>query len=256
MGALVEEFGDGMWTATWAWSHPDHGLSVCPLGIVQAYRDGCIDKFIDSQNSPAVKSLSLALFGKTIPQETLTLLHGPLSPKEAADATIRTDWKKYSRNERELEAIVDLGKYTIVALSSHAVKMAAYAERVVPRLELQKLKESWTADLTGEPAFIIAFLILLNTKNGVTYSKEDRSRLNLSRQKQGKPPLRDFQITKINLAQHAERQGILGSAAREKCRQHYVRGHFKVRQTGVYWWSPFVRGQSADATPRERYIVR
>ena len=29
--------------------------------------------------------------------------------------------------------------------------------------------------------------------------------------------------------------------SREEAGWHSVRGHFKIRKTGVYWWSPFYR---------------
>lgn len=36
--------------------------------------------------------------------------------------------------------------------------------------------------------------------------------------------------------------------SREAARQHLVRGHFKIRRTGVYWWSPFLRGDGTRGT--------
>jgi len=37
-------------------------------------------------------------------------------------------------------------------------------------------------------------------------------------------------------------------------RMHLVRGHFKTRSTGIFWWSPFVRGHG-DAVERRHYEV-
>lgn len=36
---------------------------------------------------------------------------------------------------------------------------------------------------------------------------------------------------------------------------HYVRGHFKQRRTGVYWWSPFIRG-NGELRKRDAYFVK
>lgn len=36
---------------------------------------------------------------------------------------------------------------------------------------------------------------------------------------------------------------------------HYVRGHFKQRRTGVYWWSPFIRG-NGELRKRDAYIIK
>jgi hypothetical protein len=43
---------------------------------------------------------------------------------------------------------------------------------------------------------------------------------------------------------------------REAARQHLVRGHFKIRKTGVYWWAPFLRGDARHGTiKRHEYEV-
>jgi hypothetical protein len=36
---------------------------------------------------------------------------------------------------------------------------------------------------------------------------------------------------------------------------HLVRGHFKVRRTGLFWWSPHVRGKG-EAPVGQTYIVK
>jgi len=41
---------------------------------------------------------------------------------------------------------------------------------------------------------------------------------------------------------------------RTEMRAHMVRGHFKVRRTGVYWWRAFVRGRHGTVD-RDRYQV-
>jgi hypothetical protein len=36
---------------------------------------------------------------------------------------------------------------------------------------------------------------------------------------------------------------------------HMVRGHFKKRKHGVYWWSPFIRG-TGELKQRKGYIMK
>ena len=36
---------------------------------------------------------------------------------------------------------------------------------------------------------------------------------------------------------------------------HYVRGHFKQRRSGVYWWNSFVRGVG-EPRKRQAYLVK
>ena len=44
------------------------------------------------------------------------------------------------------------------------------------------------------------------------------------------------------------------STLRSDVEAHLVRGHFKRRQSGVYWWSPFIRG-TGELKHRKAYIV-
>jgi hypothetical protein len=39
-------------------------------------------------------------------------------------------------------------------------------------------------------------------------------------------------------------------------RAHLVRGHFKIRQSGIYWWSPHVRGKAALGMIHSNYRVK
>ncbi len=258
MGALIEEIEDGLFGITWAWSHRDHGIKVCPLGIVHAYRDGGVDRFFERLEDPNSQRQQMEIFNQPIARKTIDKIKQPLSFSEANKllAQANSVWRNYAERSEEVAAVVELSKWSTIGLSPHAVKMMALFERTLPADQYQQLRESFVNDIEGEGAFIEAFLILLNTKNGVVSEKEDHSRLNTAREKAKKPPLREFQITRMSLSRHALRGEMSGSATREECRQHYVRGHFKVRRTGVYWWSPFVRGSSTVAVPRERYIVR
>lgn len=52
------------------------------------------------------------------------------------------------------------------------------------------------------------------------------------------PPHSIWQSSDVQMLKYC-----LNSAQKFSCDE--VRGHFKVKKTGVYWWNPFVRG---DAT--------
>jgi hypothetical protein len=49
----------------------------------------------------------------------------------------------------------------------------------------------------------------------------------------------------------AARAGMAGDE-RNPSRLHLVRGHFKIRASGVYWWSPHARGVTDPRTPIAR----
>jgi hypothetical protein len=112
-------------------------------------------------------------------------------------------------------------------------------------------------DWAGEPWFWLAVLALLNAKNGAssTFTPAPAA-LNRSRLKAGKPPLVDYHQLTLRIGPH-DRQGRSPAASdRQGMRAHTVRGHFKIRRTGVYWWRPFIRGEVADGFVGKRYKVK
>jgi hypothetical protein len=47
-------------------------------------------------------------------------------------------------------------------------------------------------------------------------------------------------------------QGV--TSQRADVEAHLVRGHFKRRNSGVYWWNPFIRG-TGEVKQRKAYIM-
>ena len=258
VGAMIEEITiDGLYTITWAWSHRSHGINICPIGIIGSYKEDAIEKFQKVRRSGATRELEERIFGEAPSAEALAELDKPLSHQEAREFAARQEfsWKRYSRDESEISALVELSRWGCLGTSIHGLRMAGYLKKTLPKDRFQELCDAWLNDIRGEGAFIQAFLILVNTKNGVASEREDISRLNRARRKARKAPLHEFLVTRMALSNHAKR-GVIGSGnSREQARQHYVRGHFKVRKTGVYWWSPFVRGHTDVGAPRARYVV-
>jgi hypothetical protein len=99
--------------------------------------------------------------------------------------------------------------------------------------------------------YALRFLLLLNARNRVVAiaAAPDLSRLNRARRKRGKPELLAASTVTLDLSRplmQAERRGH--GRDRAAIEAHLVRGHFKLRKTGVFWWSPFAR--SGYATPK------
>lgn len=108
-------------------------------------------------------------------------------------------------------------------------------------------------DWGGEPWFWMSVLALLNARNGATVQAgEDRSKLNRARAKAGKRPLGDFHVLTVRLNK-AERAAQRAGHEHPGMRAHMVRGHFKMRATGMYWWRPFVRGDFDKGFAGKRY---
>lgn len=109
-------------------------------------------------------------------------------------------------------------------------------------------------DWAGEPWFWMSVLALLNARNGASVTKgEDRTKLNRARAKSGKRPLADFHVLTVRLSKAERAAQREGACDHEGKRAHVVRGHFKVRKSGMYWWRPFVRGDLGKGFANKRY---
>jgi hypothetical protein len=113
----------------------------------------------------------------------------------------------------------------------------------------------WTSDIRGEPGVVRSILLLLNSKN-LTHSEDTPApeRLNRQRAKAGRLPLLGHTKIRIKLSR-ALQQRAGEERQKEASRLHAVRGHFKVRASGVYWWSDFMRGDPTRGSLRGTYKI-
>jgi len=123
---------------------------------------------------------------------------------------------------------------------------------------LDVLKRNADHDWAGEPWFWLAVMALLNAKNGASSNFVPApAALNKSRAKAGKPPLADYHQLTLRIGPHdAPRRRAGQDTSRATMRAHTVRGHFKIRRSGVYWWRPFIRGEVAEGFAGKRYKVK
>jgi hypothetical protein len=108
-------------------------------------------------------------------------------------------------------------------------------------------------DVQDEMGHLFATLILMNSKNGVelTETKPDE-KLNKARSKQGKSKLLPYSTVRIKLTNSQQRAVNEGRITRAEARRHPVRGHFKVRATGVFWWNEAWRGNALRGVVERR----
>jgi hypothetical protein len=122
-----------------------------------------------------------------------------------------------------------------------------------PRLANEMLLSA-IGDWGGEPWFWMAVLGLINAKGGASVEAgEDRSRLNRARERSGKPALKPFHVLKVKVGSGKSGAPLAGENAHRDLRRHVVRGHFKARKSGLYWWSPHMRGDLAKGFAAKRY---
>lgn len=90
---------------------------------------------------------------------------------------------------------------------------------------------------------ILPALILLNCRNAVETERVEVSpKLNRNRIAKGRPPLVEHLVVRMRLSPRerlAVRSGA--GAGTGHSRGTVVMGHFKVRKSGIFWWSPHAR---------------
>ena len=103
---------------------------------------------------------------------------------------------------------------------------------------------------------VLPSLILVNCKNAVESEYVPApARLNKARRAKGRPEIGPYHVIKLHLRPKArakyDRQGYSGI----EMRGGLVMGHFKVRKTGVFWWSPFYAARSGKQATRAVRLV-
>lgn len=126
---------------------------------------------------------------------------------------------------------------------------AYMAQRIEPAL----------GDWSGEWMFWLAAVALLNSRNVVATEAVDVTRENVRRRRisRSRPDLLSY--TRCVIAPRLRERLLEADAARAEpaaVRARFVRGHFKARKTGLFWWSPFVRGDAKAGFVMKEYEVR
>jgi hypothetical protein len=105
----------------------------------------------------------------------------------------------------------------------------------------------------GEPRYLTAVLELLQSKNATDVSSlVDLSRVNHQRARRNKPLLFSYHVVSIPARYRAR---YLAAGSGREIRAHYVRGHFKVRRTGIFFWSAYQRGNPALGFVHKDYVL-
>jgi len=223
-----------------AWEHRDDSVMVCPLGVIFNW---------DSKNTtPVLEQYLHSMYGHGgWIDETIAKRVG-----ESRKLGMPDKWLKFESDEKERAASVELVvRGEIVPLEPFMPFLAAY--KLMPGVEWY---ESFCDDMAGELPFVEAFFLLLNSKNTIIrQDREDLSKLNNARRKNRKAPLREFITTRLRISKVMGNRARASGLSREQAKYHLVRGHFKVRASGVYWWSPHPRGTKKGTSKRIGYEV-
>lgn len=169
-------------------------------------------------------------------QDHIRMLH--TSPAEAA-----ADLELRARYVTSLNPAVAQVRKNVVAL---------HGEAHVDSLERRQGEEMYRLfTLQALPA-----LILLNCRNAVAPERVPApERLNRQRAKKGRPPVPEHVLVKIHLSPERRLARQAAGGGRAAARGGLVIGHFKVRKSGVWWWSPHWRGSHEGKTPERTFVL-
>jgi hypothetical protein len=113
------------------------------------------------------------------------------------------------------------------------------------------------SDWAGEVRYLISILGLLNARNVAVTETVQYAKLNKQRVSKGKHPLASHTLLKIrathkpSLVNHHYKETERSS----EIRAHFVRGHFKTRRSGIFWWGPHMRGQAKYGSVVKDYEI-
>jgi hypothetical protein len=104
------------------------------------------------------------------------------------------------------------------------------------------------------PTLFFAWLVLLNSKSGVTKTKV-QARIphpKLGKRERARRGRSAYTVVSLSDMEDVDSEGLL--TEKHVVSAHKVRGHFKARRSGLYWWRPHVRG-TGELKEREGYVV-
>jgi hypothetical protein len=134
--------------------------------------------------------------------------------------------------------------------SQFGVKFITMLKLTTPDIH-ERLRKYAEEDWGGELRFLLAILGLLNARNVTQMARVDNTRVNKSRVSKGKRPLHSHTVIKVRPFIIAGGKADIDN--HKELKLHLVRGHFKHKKNGLFWWSMHARGSSLHGVspPRE-----
>lgn len=220
---------------TWAWftKEDNQGVNMCPLSVVFDWREDF---------EPIVDLYDQALRRHGIPKAEADRL--------GMEHTLRTLPRLRGASQEALQ--MDRDRFGFV-WSPYCARFSEVYERLHGPIEPgHGLWEAAVGDITGEPGMLQCVVLLLNSRNmTAAQSVPAPERLNRQRARKGRPLLLDYTTIRVKLSRTLT--GRAGSPGeRSASRFHVVSGHFKVRKTGIYWWSDHARGDPTQGVVRQQ----
>lgn len=171
---------------------------------------------------------------------------------EPPDADSSPPWISLSDAERR-----EMGHHIAPAPPDFYISAAPDLRDLSPKLVAETLLQVARRDWAGEMHHITATIALLNARNASLIEYVDKTEHNKKRRKNKQPLLSSHHILRIHPRQIARIRGASpnSTSTHIEIRKHFVRGHWKVRNSGIFFWRPFIRGRQSTATVSKDYEI-
>ena len=151
---------------------------------------------------------------------------------------------------------VDCNIIPCVSFIVAAKKAGVPPERFKQLFESPETHQHIREAATEIPCLMFASYLLLSCKSGVGRTKVPArtplKSMKLGGKKQKAYSASAYTLLHLEEIESATIEGVV--SRRSDISAHYVRGHFKQRKSGIYWWNSFVRG-NGEPRKREAYLV-
>lgn len=154
------------------------------------------------------------------------------------------------------EGAVDCNLIPCPAFIVAAEKAGVVPERLAQIFHAPETQQHIREAATEIPCLMFASYLLLSCKSGVGRTKVPArippKGAKLGGKKQKAYSASAYTLLHLEEIESATTDGVV--SRRLDISAHYVRGHFKQRKSGIYWWNSFVRG-NGEPRQREAYLV-
>ena len=164
--------------------------------------------------------------------------------------------RTFSPKEAEAAKIIEGRMMPIIC--PYFAKISLIAKQKLGDKYLTERMIQCKTDWVGEVGVSQAVFIFLACKNAVEQiACQDIRPLNKMRKLRGKEPLCEYKTLELSLtaAQKKSYSECSNEDDKNKMRLHWVRGHFKRRKSGIFWWNPHMAGNREAGFIEKDYSV-
>jgi hypothetical protein len=131
-----------------------------------------------------------------------------------------------------------------------------YAQEHRSDAQTEALRRHTLGTIAMDIPMLLAFFLLLSTRNGLPQQRPDLTRLNQTRRKLNRLPLLDhIEVRAPLLPAYATHAGAEAQGTRRSPRLHHVRGHLMRHGSQLVWRVPHLRGRARSGRVQTRTVV-